>query len=150
MKLLQQLYSQLVGLLDRIAPLGDLVIRLWVARVFFMSGLAKIQNWEGTLYLFQNEYKVPVLPPLFAAYSGTATELVFPVLLALGLGTRLTATVLFVFNIIAVISYADLGEVGLKDHQYWGLLLLVPLLHGPGKLSLDYLLGKRFGNGGKG
>ncbi|MES2353390.1 MAG: DoxX family protein [Pseudomonadota bacterium] len=144
MKLLQQLYSQLVRLLNSLAPIGDLVIRFWVARVFFNSGLAKIQNWEGTLYLFQNEYKVPVLPPVLAAYAGTATELVFPILLALGLGTRLTAAVLFVFNIIAVISYSDIGEVGLKDHQYWGLLLLVPLLHGPGKLSLDYLLGKYF------
>jgi len=143
MRLLQQLYSQLVKLLNCAAPAGDLLIRLWVASVFFKSGLTKIQNWDGTLYLFQNEYHVPLLPPELAAYAGTATELCFPVLLALGLGTRLTAGVLFVFNIIAVLSYPDLGEVGLKDHQYWGLLLLVPLLHGPGKIALDYLIGKR-------
>ncbi len=144
MDLIKQLYSRLVCLLNYVSPVGDLAIRLWVAKVFFASGLAKIQNWEGTIYLFENEYKVPLLPPLFAAYSGTATELIFPILLAIGLATRPTALVLFAFNIIAVMSYADLGEVGLKDHQHWGLLLLVPLLHGPGKLSIDYLLSKKF------
>ena len=65
-------------------------------------------------------------------------------LLVLGLGTRFAAFVLFVFNIVAVVSYPDLGAVGLKDHQTWGLLLLVTLLHGPGALSLDRLLGRRF------
>lgn len=142
---LQQIYSQAVRLLTCISPLGDLVIRLWIANVFFKSGLTKIQSWDSTLFLFQEEYKVPLLPPELAAYAGTATELLFPLLLALGLGTRFAAFVLFVFNIIAVISYPGLGEVGLKDHQHWGLLLLVPLFHGPGKLSLDYLLSKRFG-----
>jgi putative oxidoreductase len=52
--------------------------------------------------------------------------------------------VLFVFNIIAVVSYPDLGAAGLKDHQLWGLLLLVTLLHGPGALSLDRLIGRRW------
>ena len=66
-------------------------------------------------------------------------------LLLLGLGARFAALVLFVFNIVAVISYPDLGEVGLRDHQTWGLLLLVTLLHGPGKLSLDHLVGRRLG-----
>lgn len=61
-------------------------------------------------------------------------------LLVLGLGTRLAALALFLFNIVAVISYPGLGEVGLQHHQYWGLLLLVTLCHGPGKLSLDHLI----------
>ena len=60
-----------------------------------------------------------------------------------GDGGRLSAAALFVFNIIAVVSYPDLGEVGLKDHQYWGLLLLVALLHGPGKISVDHFLRRR-------
>ncbi len=81
-----------------------------------------------------------------AAYLGTGAELILPVLLIVGLGGRFAALALFVFNIIAVIAYPDLGEVGLQDHQYWGLMLLVTLMHGPGKLSLDYLLNKRFFN----
>lgn len=145
MEKVSRLYAWATRLLNQIAPVGDLAIRLWVANVFFRSGLTKLDNWDGTLALFANEYQVPVLSPTLAAYAGTATELIFPVLLALGLGTRFTALALFVFNIIAAVSYPDLSEVGLKDHQHWGLLLLVPLLHGAGKLSLDHWLARWFG-----
>jgi putative oxidoreductase len=130
--------------LAALAPAIDLGVRLLVASVFFKSGLTKIANWDSTVGLFTNEYAVPFLPPEFAALLGTGVELIFPVLLVLGLGARFSAFVLFVFNIIAVISYPDLGEVGLRDHQTWGLLLLITLLHGPGKLSLDHLIGRRF------
>jgi len=139
--------ARLVGLggwarrgLATLAPLADLGVRLFVAGVFFPSGLTKIANWDSTVSLFENEYAVPLLPPEVAAFAGTGVELVFPVLLALGLGSRLAAFVLFVFNVVAVLSYPDLGAAGLRDHQTWGLLLLVTLLHGPGALSLDRLL----------
>ena len=134
----------IVALETYLAPLLDLTVRIWLARVFFLSGLTKIQSWDSTLSLFENEYSVPFLPSELAAYMGTFTELFFPVLLVLGLGTRFAAGVLFVFNIIAVVSYPDLGEVGLKDHQYWGLLLLFPLLHGPGKIAIDHFIRRRF------
>jgi len=126
------------------APIADLAVRLFVAVVFFQSGLTKIANWSSTVSLFENEYAVPLLPPEIAAFLGTGVELCFPVLLVLGLGTRFAAFVLFVFNIIAVVSYPDLGAAGLKDHQLWGLLLLVTMLHGPGALSLDRLIGRRW------
>jgi len=131
--------------LDRLSPVVDLAIRIFIAMVFFKSGLTKIASWSTTVSLFENEYAVPLLSPELAAALGTAVELTFPVLLVLGLGTRLSAFVLFVFNLIAVISYPDLGEVGLRDHQMWAMLLLVTLLHGPGALSLDHLVGRRFG-----
>ena len=127
-----------------LAPAVDLAVRLLVASVFFKSGLTKIANWDSTVSLFTNEYAVPLLSPELAALLGTGVELIFPVLLVLGLGARMSALVLFAFNIIAVISYPDLGEVGLHDHQTWGLLLLIILLHGPGKLSLDHLISRRF------
>ena len=136
--------------LDAAAPAVDLLIRVLVGMVFFQAGLTKIANWNSTVSLFENVYAVPVLPPEIAALLGTGVELFFPVLLVLGFGSRFAAAVLFVFNIIAVISYPDVGEVGLKDHQQWGLLLLVTLLHGPGKLSVDHLLGGRFFNGSYG
>ena len=126
------------------APLADLAVRLFVAVVFFQSGLTKIANWSSTVSLFENEYAVPLLPPQLAAFLGTGVELFFPVLLVLGLGTRFAAFVLFVFNIIAVVSYPELGAAGLKDHELWGLLLLVTLLHGPGALSLDRPIGRRW------
>jgi putative oxidoreductase len=137
-------YDAAVGALTSLTPLLDFVIRYWVAEAFFKSGLTKIASWDTTIALFENEYAVPLLPPEIAAYLGTATELVIPVLLVLGLFTRPAALVLFVFNIIAVISYPDLSEGGLKDHVYWGLLLLVTLFHGPGKLSVDHLIRNKF------
>lgn len=132
--------------LNFLSPIGDLILRCWVAYAFWVSGLTKIQNWDSTLYLFEDEYSVPLLPPELAAYLGTAVELGFPVLLAFGLLGRFAAGVLFLFNIVAVMSYPDLGAAGLEQHKVWGIMLLAALLHGPGKLSIDYWLGKRFFN----
>lgn len=131
--------------LDMLAPISNLIIRLWVANVFFKSGMLKLQSWDSTMYLFEYEYDVPLLSPEVAAVLGTAVELSLPVLLALGLMGRFAAFVLFVFNIIAVISYPELQAAGVQQHQIWGIMLLVPLLYGPGKLSIDYLITKKFG-----
>jgi len=130
--------------LEFLRPLLDLGIRLYVANVFWKSGLSKLASFDTTVALFTDEYKVPLLTPELAAVSAIFIELVFPVLLAIGLSGRLAAGVLFVFNIIAVISYPDLNEVGVKEHFYWGILLLVPLLHGPGRLSIDHYLRQRW------
>ncbi len=134
-----------VEILQRASPLADLALRLWVANVFWKSGLTKIQSFETTVFLFTHEYHVPLLSPQVAATLGTFTELVFPVLLALGLAGRFSAAVLFIFNIVAVISYPDLNEFGLEQHQIWGLMLLVLVLHGPGKLSIDHWIARRWG-----
>lgn len=136
-------YGQAIAGLDALAPLFDLALRLYVAWVFFRSGLVKTQSWDATLYLFENEYEVPFLPPELAAWLGTAAELTLPVFLALGLGTRFFALALFVFNAVAVISYPELSPAGLKDHILWGALMLVAIFHGPGKLSLDAWLCRR-------
>lgn len=139
-----QLARRVVRGLEALSPVLDLAIRVFIAIVFFKAGLTKIASWDSTVALFENEYMVPLLPPALAAFMATCAELGFPVLLVLGLGTRFAALGLFVLNIVAVISYPDIGEVGLKDHQMWGLFLLVSLLHGPGALSLDHLIGRRF------
>jgi len=137
-----QLANPLVRGLDFLAPLADLGLRLWVGIVFLKSGLAKIQSMESTIMLFENEYQVPLLSPEIAAWLGTFAELVFPVLLIAGLGGRFAALVLFLFNIVAVISYPTLNPAGVEQHVIWGLMLLVTLLHGPGKLSVDHFLGR--------
>ena len=142
-----KLIERIVGWLEAGAHVLDLAIRLYVANVFFRSGLLKINNWDGTLYLFENEYKVPLLAPAAAAWLGTFAELFFPVFLAMGLATRLAALALFAFNIVAVISFWHvLGEnqAALNSHWYWGVLLAVTLFHGPGKLSLDHWIRKRW------
>lgn len=123
--------------LDSASPLADVLLRCWVAYAFWVSGVTKIQTWDSTLYLFANEYAVPLLPPDIAAYLATFVELAMPVLLALGLLGRMAALVLFWFNAIAVISYPDLGAAGIEQHQVWGLMLLLVILHGPGRWSVD-------------
>ena len=130
--------------LEALSPVLDLAVRVFVAIVFFKAGLTKVASWETTVALFENEYMVPLLPPALAALMATTAELALPVMLVMGLGTRFAAAGLFVLNIVAVISYPDIGEVGLKDHQMWGLFLLVSLLHGPGGLSLDHFIRRRF------
>ena len=126
-----------------LAPAGDVLLRLWVANVFFKSGLTKIQSFDSTIALFEYEYSVPLLSPVVAAYLGTATELIFPALLLLGLAGRFSAFVLFFFNIIAAVSYPEISDLGVRDHQVWGIMLFVSMVHGPGKLSLDYLIWHR-------
>ena len=141
---LRRAWNQLVTVLNLASPLVDLGVRLWLVNVFFTSGMTKIANWDSTLSLFENEYAVPLLPPEIAAYAGTAAELALPVFLFFGLGTRMVAIALFIFNIVAATSYPDLSPIGLKDHQVWGLLILVTIVHGPGKLSLDCWIQRKF------
>ncbi len=125
----------------------DLGIRVYMADVFFRSGLVKIRNWDGTLYLFENEYRVPLLPPELAAWLGTFGELFFPPLLAIGLAARFAALSLSFVNAMAVVSFWHvLGEnqAALMSHFYWALLLLVTLCHGPGRLSVDHRICRRW------
>lgn len=125
--------------LNFLAPIGFLLLRVWVAWQFFKSGLVKIQSFDSTLLLFEYEYSVPLLPSDIAAYMATAAELVLPILLIAGLAGRVSALGLFILNFVAFISYQD---ALLTDHLPWGLILLLFTLSGPGKLSLDHLIGR--------
>ncbi|MFQ2111277.1 DoxX family protein [Aeromonas veronii] len=132
------------GDLPRWSSAGVLLLaRLWVALVFITSGWLKLTAWDSTLYLFESEYQVPLLPWLWAAYLGTATELLLPLFLLAGLFTRPAALLLFGFNIMAVISYPTLWAGGFYDHQLWGWMLLTLIIWGGGVLSLDYWLTRR-------
>ena len=114
-----------------------LAARLYVAAVFFRSGLTKLRDWDITVLLFTDEYKVPLLSPTAAAFMGTGGELVLPVLLALGLFGRFAAAGLTILNIVAVISLMDVPDAALLGHVFWGSLLLAVLLWGPGAIALD-------------
>ena len=119
--------------------LGLLLARFFVAQVFFLSGLTKLRDWSVTLALFEDEYKVPLLPPELAAYLGTAGELALPVLLVLGLGGRFAALGLSVVNVMAVLSLSEIAPAALLGHQLWGALLVLVALFGAGRFSLDEL-----------
>ncbi|WP_421227820.1 DoxX family protein [Aeromonas enteropelogenes] len=122
-----------------------LLARYWVALVFFNAGWLKLTSWDSTLYLFEFEYQVPLLPWLWAAWLGTAAELVLPLFLLAGLLTRPVALLLSGFNIMAVISYPALWAGGFHDHQLWGWMLLTLVIWGGGSLSLDSWLSRRRG-----
>lgn len=134
--------------LNLLQPLLALGVRFWVGIQFWKSGFLKLQSWESTLYLFREEYRVPVLPPELAAVVGTFGELFFPVLLFLGLFGRLGALGMSAVNIMAVVSYAHVllspgFEGALAQHVLWGFMLLVLIVYGPGRFSLDHLLFNR-------
>ncbi len=132
-------------LLDVGYDVFDVALRLYLARVFLTSGWTKIRDFGATRALFRDEYHVPLLPPDVAAVLGTAGEIGFSLLLAVGLATRLGAAGLFLVNAVAVVSYwhvlKDL-EPALAQHFFWGTLLCVPLLAGPGRVALDRWLGR--------
>jgi len=131
------------GVSDKIALVADFLLRLTLAKVFFSSGWVKVSDWGSTLFLFQEEYKVPFLPPELAAYLATGAELGLSVLLVLGLLTRLSALGLFVLNGVAVLAYYDTlkdSPVALHDHWYWGLMLCIVWVLPLRQLSADYWL----------
>lgn len=132
--------------LNSLQPVAALLARLYVAQVFFLSGLTKIRDWDITLALFMDEYKVPLLPPALAAVMGTAGELVLPVLLVLGLGGRFAALGLSVVNVVAVLSLAEIAPAALQQHVFWGALLAGLAIYGPGRFSADYVLVRRLGD----
>lgn len=130
-------WSALVAGLNALQPLAALAARLYVGQVFFLSGLTKIRDWDTTLALFADEYKVPLLPTGVAAFLGTAGELVLPVLLVLGLGGRFAALGLFVVNAVAVVSLSEIAPAALQQHILWGALLAGLAIYGPGAWSLE-------------
>ena len=110
-------------------------MRCWIARIFWYSGLTKIDSWETTLMLFEYEYAVPVIPEELAAILATAAELSMPVLLLIGLMSRFAAIPLLFMTAVIQFTYLDL-----IDHLYWALLLCTIIFYGPGRYSLDHLL----------
>lgn len=127
----------------------DLMVRLYLLKIFFQSGLTKIQSWQSTIDLFAYEYTVPLLPPEIAAYMATAGELILPVLLLFGLMTRPAAIGLFILNAVAAYAYAltdFYNIVGMMDHILWGAMILVYVLYGPSPLSIDNWLSRKTSN----
>lgn len=136
-------YERLIAPLNRIpSDLLLLVARLGVASVFFLSGRTKVEGvltvTDSTYSLFETEYALPLLPTDFAAHAATYAEHLFPILLMLGLFSRVGALGLFVMTaVIQIFVYPDAWSI----HLSWLGLLLPIIACGPGKLSLDHLLG---------
>ena len=100
-----------VNLLNSLQSVAALLARLYVAQVFFLSGLTKVRDWDTTLALFMDEYKVPLLPPALAAV-----------------------------NAVAVVSLTEIAPAALQQHVFWGSLLVGIVVFGPGRVALDHWL----------
>ena len=123
----------------------DLAVRLWIGLVFFRSGLQKLDDWESTLFLFEYEYVLPIIPFDWAAYMGTAFELAMPILLFVGLAARLAALPLLGMALtIQFILGANSPAYNDFNHFAWMTFLLVIIARGPGKLSIDHWLRQKF------
>lgn len=132
---------RLLAWLDRVPHTVLAVpLRLALATIFWNSAMAKLANWESTLYLFREDYNVPLIPPEPAAYLAVSIELTAPVLLMVGLATRPVALVLLgMTTVIQVFVY----PLAWPTHIQWAAMLLVLLARGAGKLSIDWLIRRR-------
>jgi len=134
MKNLYQAFSKFCATF--ITPIANLAARIYIGySVFFVSGLAKLDDFEETIELFQEDWIVPLIPGELSAYLATAGELILPVLLVFGLFTRVGAAGLFVMAAVIQIWVLQLNE-----HYFWMLILALLVGQGGSKISLDHLL----------
>jgi putative oxidoreductase len=113
--------------------------RIGVGATFFKAGLLKYQSWEFTVRLFQEEYRVPWLDPAVAARIAMVQELTIPILLFLGLATRIaTLPLLGMIAVIQTFVYPN----AYNEHLVWGAILVLLLTRGPGVFSVDYLISR--------
>lgn len=136
-------FDLMAGVAGRLLPLSLLLLvqRLGIAAVFFMSGRTKVDGWltvnDSAFELFRSDYALPLVKPEIAAYAATYSEHLFPLLLVLGLFTRISAGALLVMtSIIEIFVYPDAWPT----HLSWAGLLLPLISLGGGKLSFDRIL----------
>jgi putative oxidoreductase len=111
--------------------------RVAIAKLFWDSAQSKLASWPVTVQLFANEYRVPLLPADVAAALGTTVELGGAVAIAFGLFSRLAALALL--GLVAVIQLFVYPQ-SWGQHVFWASLLILIVLRGPGRLSLDHLI----------
>lgn len=150
----------LFGLFDRLQPLTDLLLRVLVAAAYYLPGTSKVASasllsiagrelhyplslapTDATLALFETEYAAPLLSPAVLAQLAVLAEIVLPVLLLIGLCGRLSALGLLGYSLLLTFSFTGFQASSARYLALlWGAMLLTVLAHGPGKLSVDYLI----------
>lgn len=128
-----------------LGPVFLLGMRLWMGLLFFKSGIGRVTNdFESELFVFKEEYKLPLLPPELWAVLTMAGEILVPILLVLGLFGRFAGLGILVMTLtIQFLIGLNNDTYYLTQHWYWMFLALTVVCFGPGKLSIDYLLEKR-------
>lgn len=138
--------SALVGWMGKIPQdLIQLTLRLGLAGIFWMSARTKVTGFlsisDSTYFLFEEEYRLPLLPVDIAVPLATYAEHLLPILLAFGLATRLSALGLFVMAL--VIQLFVYPSAFLSTHLGWFAMALAVMGYGPGRLSLDHLITRK-------
>jgi putative oxidoreductase len=141
-----KIYEQFFELMQKwFEPFYALIIRIYILNEFFWSGWLKVKDiyngqWDRVVFLFEEEYKVPILSPSIAAAFGTFNEIVFPILLLIGLFGRFAALALFATALLIELTYQHH-----IDHILWMTMTLYIVFRGCGWLSVDFLIHKKFG-----
>lgn len=153
------LTRQAIGYCQRVPDeLIILIARFSIAAIFWKSGQTKIQGFaidivhgdfligiprlaDSTIELFRHEYRLPLLPPEFAATMATLAENTLPIFILIGLATRFSALALLgMTTVIQLFVYPD----AYPTHGVWAVVLLFLMTRGPGRLSLDHLIAQRY------
>ncbi|MBK6636783.1 MAG: DoxX family protein [Rhodocyclaceae bacterium] len=159
-----KIHALIETLIQALKQIPDTVIallgRFSVAAIFWISGQTKITGFsvnivsgefhfgwprlsDTAVALFQDEYRLPLLPPNLAAVMAVLGEHVFPALLLLGLATRFSALALLVMTAtIQIFVYPD----AYPTHGVWAAVLLYLVARGPGMVSIDHWIARRYGN----
>lgn len=128
-------------LLNALTPIGDLIARVWVAQIFLLDGWVKFQSWNNTVQLFDSAVTAGCV---------IAAEFILPLFLILGLGGRIMIFLFFIFNGFMMYFYNVIwtpeGGASFNQQMAWAMLLMLLMLHGSGKMSLDHWLHKRHGH----
>lgn len=133
----------------RLARIPDAVLllaaRLFPAALFWQSGRTKMEGWrlsDNALFLFEDEYRLPLIDPVVAAHAAALAEHVFPLLLVVGFATRLSALALLTMTaVIQLFVY----PAAWPTHGVWATCFLLLIARGAGSWSLDAALARRFG-----
>jgi putative oxidoreductase len=136
--------NQVIALMSRIPNDAiALLARISIGAIFWRSGATKVNGFslsENAIQLFREDYKLPLIDPVVAATLAALAEHIFPVLLIVGLASRLSATALLGMTaIIQFFVYPGAWPI----HGVWATALLVIIARGPGLISLDALIAKR-------
>jgi putative oxidoreductase len=143
----QHLLEQAIQALERIPnDLIAVIARLSIAGVFWRSGETKLDGWsvsDSAVYLFENEYRLPLIDPWLAAHLAAFAEHFFPILLVIGLASRFSALALLAMTlVIEIFVYPDAWPT----HGTWAVCFLFIAARGPGRLSIDALIARQVRN----
>jgi len=142
------LVKKIIAIFERIPySLIALTARIFPAAVFWQSGQTKLEGWhvsDNAIYLFREEYKLPLIDPVIAAHLAAFAEHAFPILLVLGIASRFAALALLGMTlVIEIFVYPGAWPT----HGTWAACFLIVIARGAGAWSLDHVIKTHYGKG---